>query len=129
VDFYDAAVARATNGATLALSGAATVPKHRGMHTDIRIYGTEGMVLFDCERGRERVELTRLDGQDARVELAPGETAYDGALAVRVFAALCAGRPVVNAADAENGARVTETLDALYRSARSGQVERIGGAA
>jgi predicted dehydrogenase len=128
VDFYDAAVARATNGATLALSGAATVPKQRGMHTDIRIYGSEGMVLFDCERGRARVELSRLDGQEEAVPLAPGEADYDGALAVRVFAALCAGRPVTNAADAENGARVTEALDALYRSAASGQVERIGGA-
>jgi hypothetical protein len=46
-----------------------------------------------------------------------------------VFAALCAGKQVTNAANAENGARVTETLDALYRSARSGQLERIGGQA
>jgi hypothetical protein len=34
---------------------------------------------------------------------------------------------VANAANAENGARVTEALDAIYRSAASGQVERIGG--
>jgi predicted dehydrogenase len=129
VDFYDAAVARATNGATVALSGAATVPKHRGMHTDIRIYGSEGMVLFDCEKGRARVELTRADGQDEVVQLAPNEADYDGALPVQVFAALCAGKPVINAANAENGARVTETIHAIYRSAASGQLERIGGAA
>lgn len=128
VDYYDAAVARAQNGATVALSGAATVPKHRGMHTDVRIYGTEGMVLFDCEKGRARVELTRFDGADEVVPLAPGEADYDGALPVRVFAALCAGKPVTNAADGENGARVTEALDALYRSAASGRPERIGGA-
>lgn len=127
VDFYDAAVARASNGATVALSGAATVPKHRGMHTDIRIYGTEGLILFDCERDRARVELTRLDGQDEVVTLASGEADYDGALPVQVFAALCAGKPVTNAADAENGARVTEALHAIYRSAASGRVERIGG--
>ena len=129
VDFYDAAVARATNGATVSLSGSATVPKHRGMHMDIRIYGTEGMISFDCETGRARLELSRLDGQDETVVLTEGEADYDGALPVRVFAALCAGKPVTNAANAENGARVTEALDALYRSARSGQLERIGGQA
>jgi predicted dehydrogenase len=129
VDFYDAAVARATNGATVSLSGSATVPKHKGMHMDIRIYGTEGMLAFDCEAGRARVELSRLDGRDEKVVLAPGEADYDGAQPVRVFAALCAGKPVINAADAENGARVTEALDALYRSARSGQLEWVGGRA
>ena len=126
VDFYDAVVARMTNGATVSLSGAATVPKHRGMHTDIRIYGTEGMIAFDCETGRARLELSLLDGADETVVLGPGEADYDGALPVRVFAALCAGKPVTNAANAENGARVTEALDAIYRSARSGQLERIG---
>ena len=127
VDFYDAAVARGTNGATVSLSGSATVPKHRGMHMDIRIFGTEGMISFDCEAGRARLELSRPDGRDEAVAIAPGAAEYDGTLPVQVFAALCAGKPVTNAANAENGARVTEALDALYRSARSGQLERIGG--
>ena len=61
------------------------------------------------------------------VLLTGGAADYDGALPVRVFAALCAGKPVTNAADAENGARVTEALDAMYRSARSGRLEQIGG--
>ena len=46
VDYYDAAIARATNGATVSISGASTVPKHVGMHTDVRVYGTEGMIHF-----------------------------------------------------------------------------------
>ena len=127
VDFYDAAVARATNGATVSLSGSATVPKQCGMHMDIRIFGTEGMIAFDCEAGRARLELHRLDGQNDGGPLTTAEADYDGALPVKVFAALCAGKDVVNPADAENGARVTEALDALYRSAKSGQLERIGG--
>ena len=127
VDFYDAAVARATNGATVSLSGSSTVPKHVGMHTDIRIYGTEGCLFFDNERAR--LDLRRLDGKDEIVAVSQNEAAYDGALPVRVFAALCAGKPVVNGADGENGARVTETLDALYRSAASGRLESVGGTA
>jgi predicted dehydrogenase len=96
---------------------------------DIRIYGPEGMICFDCEAGRARLELSRLDGRDETVVLSGGEAEYDGALPVRVFAALCAGRPVTNAANAENGARVTEALEALYRSARTGRLEQIGGQA
>jgi len=122
VDAYDAATARATNGATVALSGAATVPKHKGMHTDIRIFGTEGVVVFDNER--MRVELWRMDGDDdaARIVDRP---VYDGALPVQVFARLCAGEAVVNASDAECGAEVTATIEALYRSAASGKPEDV----
>ena len=125
VDYYDAAVGRATNGATVSFSGAATVPKHRGMQTDIRIFGTEGVIFFDCEGGRARLELARMDGVNEVYPMAPGEADYDGALPVRHFAALCAGKPVGNPADGENGARVTETIAAMYRSAQSGKPEAV----
>ncbi len=124
VDFYDAAIARATNGATVSLSGSATVPKHIGMHMDIRIYGTEGMLVFDNERAR--LALYRLDGKDEVLEITQEDTEYDGELPVTAFAALCAGKDVTNPANGENGARVSETLDALYRSAKSGQLVMIG---
>lgn len=122
VDFYDAATARATNGATVAISGAATVPKHKGMHTDIRIFGTEGVVVFDNER--MRVELWRQDGADAAATIID-RPVYDGALPTRVFARLCAGEPVENASNAECGAAVTATIEALHRSAASGRPEPI----
>ncbi len=127
VDYYDAAIGRCTNGATVALSGSSTVPKHRGMHTDIRIYGTEGVIWFDCEAGRARLDLSRMDGATEVYPMAPGEADYDGTLPVTHFAALCAGKPVGNPADGENGARVTEAIAAMYASAASGQVVRIGG--
>ena len=121
VDFYDAATARASNGATIALSGAATVPKHRGMHTDVRIYGTEGMILFDNQAAR--VQLWRLDGEDD--EMALDRPEYDGALPVRVFARLCAGEDVPNASNADCGAEVTAMIAALYASAASGRMEKV----
>lgn len=121
VDFYDAATARASNGATIALSGAATVPKHRGMHTDVRIYGTEGMILFDNQRAT--VQLWRLDGDDEEMTLDRPE--YDGELPVRVFARLCAGQPVTNASNADCGAEVTATIAALYQSAASRKPEKV----
>ena len=125
VDYYDAAVGRAVGGATVSFSGASTIPKHRGMQTDIRIFGTEGVIFFDCEGGRARLELARMDGENEVYPMAPGEADYDGALPVRHFAEFCAGRPVGNPADGENGARVTETLAAMYRSAASGKPEVV----
>ncbi|MDZ4137759.1 MAG: Gfo/Idh/MocA family oxidoreductase [Erythrobacter sp.] len=125
VDYYDAACARATNGATISLSGSSTTPKHKGMHIDIRLYGSDGMIFFDNERAR--LSLHRMDGTDEIFEISAEEAEYDGTLPVRVFAQLCAGEDVVNASDAECGARVTEALDAMYRSAASGTLAKIGG--
>jgi predicted dehydrogenase len=124
VDYYDAAVVGMANGATMALSGAATVPKHCGFQMDIRIFGSQGMLLFDVER--ERLVLRRNDRTDLIIPIKPGEGGYDGALPVYRFIEICAGLSGSNAADAENGARVVETLEALYRSAATGQIERIG---
>ena len=124
VDYFDAAVVRMANGATMALSGAATVPKHCGFQMDIRIFGSEGMLLFDVER--ERLELRRNDGVDLTIPIKPGDGGYNGALPVRRFIEICAGLSSNNAADGENGRRVVETLEALYRSAATGQIEYIG---
>ncbi|MFV0335016.1 MAG: Gfo/Idh/MocA family protein [Tropicimonas sp.] len=124
VDYYDAACARMTNGATVSLSGSATTPKHKGMHMDIRIFGTEGMILFDNERAR--LTLSRMDGIEKVFDISQEEAEYDGTLPVRTFAKLCAGHDVVNASDAECGARVTEALDAMYRSAATGALAQIG---
>jgi predicted dehydrogenase len=126
VDFYDAAIARTTTGATVSLSGASTMPKHRGLHFEIRLFGTEGMLHFVSEAGAARLILSRADATDEVPEVAPADVGYDGALPVHAFIALCAGEAVANPADAVNGRRVTEALEAMYRAAGSGKVERVG---
>ena len=83
------------------------------------------MILFDNERAR--LLLSRLDGTDEDFAISPQEAEYDGTLPVRVFARLCAGHDVVNASDGECGARVTEALDAMYRSAATGRLAKVGG--
>ncbi len=40
------------------------------MQIDLRIFGSEGMLLLDIER--ERLELRRRDGNDEVVAMAPG---------------------------------------------------------
>lgn len=123
VDYYDAASVRFADGGTLSASGASTMPKHSPYQLDIRLYGSEGMILFDVERAR--LELRRREAKDEVVPLAPGDGAYDGAGPVRRFIEICNGQPVANDADAEVGRRVVETLDALYRSAASGRAESV----
>jgi len=123
VDYYDAAVVTFTNGATMSLSGSGTVPKGRGFQIDIRIFGTEGMLLFDVERAR--VEAIRHDGKSHVESLAPDAGDYDVASPVNRFVSLCRGERVVNPADATIGRRATEVLDAMYRSAHSGKPERV----
>jgi predicted dehydrogenase len=121
VDYYDAAVVRFAGGATAALSGAATLPKGRPVQIDLRIFGSEGMLLLDIER--ERLELRRRDGNDEVVPLKPGDAAYACDEPLRVLVDLCLGRKTNNSAPGIVGQRAVEVLDAMYRSADSGRME------
>lgn len=123
VDYYDAAVVRFTNGATAALSGSSTVPKHRGFQIDLRIFGSEGMLLLDIER--ERLEVRRRDGRDTVVLLSPGDGGYSCEEPLTTLVDLCLGRPVTNRSPGHVGMRAVEVLDAMYRSAASGRMEAV----
>jgi predicted dehydrogenase len=123
VDYYDAGVLRFVNGATAAISGSATVPKHRGFQIDLRIFGSEGMLLLDIER--ERLEVRRRDGRDTVVPLQPGEGAYGCEAPLTTLVDLCLGRDVINRSPGHTGMRAVEVLDALYRSAASGRMEKV----
>ena len=47
------------------------LPKGRPVQIDLRIFGSEGMLLLDIER--ERLELRRRDGKDEVVPMKPGD--------------------------------------------------------
>ena len=51
----------------------------------------------------------------------------DGRAPINAFIDVCLGNVKANEANGENGARVTETLDAMYRSAASGIGPRSNG--
>lgn len=124
VDFHDAAVVEFANGATMVMSGAATVPKSRGYQIDIRVFGTEGMLLFDIER--PRVEAVRHDGRSEIIELGPNAGDYETVAPITLLVDLCRGAEVGNPADATVGLRSAVLLDAMYRSAASGRMEDVG---
>lgn len=123
VDLYNAAAVKFTNGATAALSGAATLAKDRPFQVDIRIFGTEGMMLVDVER--ERVELRRYDGDDTVVPVKPGDGFYVCIEPISRLAEICLDKPVVNDAPGIVGQRSVEVLDAMYRSFASGVPEAV----
>ncbi|PCI52654.1 MAG: oxidoreductase [Alphaproteobacteria bacterium] len=119
VDCYDAAIVHFNNGATGVLSGAATVPKQCGFQMDIRVFGTEGMFLFDVER--ERVEIRRHDGNDVILELEKGEGAYNGMRPVTHFVDYCLGKTNSNPSSGAVALQSIETLAMMYRELKIGQ--------
>ncbi len=123
VDAYDAAVIRFANGAQGALSGAATAPKSGGFQVDIRLFGSEGMLLLDIER--PRLVIRRHDGADSVAALAADAGAYSPAPVIDAFVRLCAGEALENDSPGLVGQRAVEALDALYRSAASGRFEHV----
>jgi predicted dehydrogenase len=132
VDMYDALSIRFASGATGAISGSGTVPKSRGFQVDLRLFGSEGMLLLDLEEGRERLEVRgREQATDAAVsadtvfEMRAGEGAYECVEPVERFVDICLDRPTENDAPGEVGLRTAEVLDAGYRSARSGRLEAV----
>ena len=130
VDLYDALSVRFASGATAAISGSGTVPKSRGFQVDLRLFGEEGMLLFDLEEGRERLEVRRHEQQGANdadtvIEMQAGEGAYECTEPVERFIDICLGRPVENDAPGEVGMHAVEVLDAAYRSAQSGRLEAV----
>ena len=126
VDVYDAISVRFAGGAIGTVSGAGTVPPTgaASYQVDLRLFGSEGMLLLDCERAR--LELRRHDGTSDRLDLAADAGAYSCDGPPANFVELILGKTDVNHSPGEAAMRSVLLLDAAYRSALSGQVERVG---
>jgi predicted dehydrogenase len=128
VDLYDAVSARFAGGAIGTVSGAGTVPPagNARFQVDLRLFGTRGVLLLDCERAR--LELLRRDGTAERLDLAPDAGTYDCTGPPNNFADLILGKTAINEAPGEAAMRSVLLLDTAYRSAASGRVERVESA-
>ncbi|SFR70749.1 Predicted dehydrogenase [Agromyces sp. CF514] len=121
VDLFNAAVVTFDGGALGALSGAATVPDGDPYQVDIRIFGTEGVLMLDTER--ERAWLHRYDGTRFDLEVEPGDGAYECVVPPNRFIDLITGASTENNSDVEVAARSVELIDAMLRSAAAGGAE------
>ena len=117
VDYYDAAVVRFGNGATGSLSGAATCRRAARCQIDLRIFGTEGMLLLDIER--ERLELRRRDGKDEVWRCRQARAAMPARSRSTFSSSFAVGgkRRKRRAGDRRHSGPI-EVLDAMYRSRR-----------
>ncbi len=126
-DYYDAITLRCTNGATAVISGSATIPKptgkqhdrSKGYQMDIRVFGSEGMLLFDIER--ERCEIRRNDGNDAVIAMRAGDGDYPASAPWQVFIDLVLGRSGDNPMPPALAAKTVAVLEAAYLSAQAGR--------
>ena len=95
VDYFDAAIVEFEKGAIASLSGAAGLPKHSPPQLELRVYGSEGMLLLDVEEGRERLTLSRFDEEDLIHEIGHGGGygSYTTEESVNRFVEICRGAP------------------------------------
>lgn len=121
VDLFDAAVVTFDNGALGSLSGAATLPDGSAYQVDVKLFGTEGVLLVDTER--ERVSLRRYDGQRWDLDIEPGSGDYECLVPPNRLIDLITGASTENNSDARVAARSVELIDALLRSSAAGGVE------
>lgn len=125
VELHDAIALRFEGGAIGTLSGGSC---HLGSggnkhQLELRAIGSEGQIHVDLER--EILWLYRGPGEDLRVPLDENAGLYDCDGPPATLVDLALGRDVENCSPAELGARTVEILDAAYRSAASGQLERV----
>jgi predicted dehydrogenase len=120
---HDSLSIQFAGGAIGSVSGTATVPDGQRYQLDIRVFGSEGMLLYDIER--ERAELHLHNGQSFVAPFQPGDGAYRCDLPPHQFVELALGLTTENRASGELALASVEILDAAYRSAASGRDETV----
>jgi predicted dehydrogenase len=124
VDISNAITCRFSNGATGVLGGAGLNPPGCPDQVDIRLFGSEGMLLLDIER--PRLEVRRYDGRNFSLVMNHAPGAYSCVAPLRLLIDLISGKTAENPASAQLGTLVVEVLEAALKSARSKRIERVG---
>lgn len=122
-DYFDSAVLRFKQEAIATISGAAGLPKHCPPQLELKVYGSEGMLLLDVEEGRERLEMRRFDKKDIIEPFGLGEGygSYSTQESVNRFIELCLGNKVRNCGDHIVGLKTVQVLEAMYESISAGK--------
>jgi predicted dehydrogenase len=119
VDLYDAATVVFDNGAIGVISGAGTVTGGQPYQVDIRLFGTEGMMMLDVEGGRERMTVHRNDGTVHKLDVPAGQGEYTCDGPPHRFIEVIKGE-AINDSPGHVGAATVELITAMFRSAENG---------
>lgn len=123
-DLYDAFLSTTRQGPLISVSGGAGVPTSQRHHMEVRIFGTEGVVIVDLER--DRIEVVRQDGDDFSFPLMRGATLYPATAPVHAFCDLALEHPdAVNHGDPVASARGIAVIEAALRSAQTRRSESV----
>eukprot|EP01052_Picozoa_sp_SAG31_P007521 SAG31_NODE_359_length_17032_cov_11.017894_5_plen_272_part_00 len=132
VDYFDAATVRCTNGATMAVSGAANAVVGHG--TRVEIFAEKGSLVYSngaiiaslraTEAGAPSTDIP-IPADESKARTMPLHGQPIGQVGVWRFVERCRGVASAeshNSADGYVGQRVVQTLQGIYTSARTGQV-------
>ena len=117
VDMYDTATVTFEGGTMGTISGAATLPDDDKFQVDLRIFGTDGIMMLDVER--ERLQVRRHDDAHLEHEVPAVEGTYDCDVPPVRFGELIEGQGR-NDSPGDVAARSVELIDGMHRSAASG---------
>jgi predicted dehydrogenase len=118
-EIHTAMTMTCTNGAIGTISGSGTlIGPTTNNQLDIRIFGSKGMLVLDCERAR--MEFRGSDGNDEIMTLAPDAGAYTCDGPAHNFIDLILGKATVNYSPPGPALQAVRFIDAAYRSAKAG---------
>ncbi len=118
-ELHTAMTMTCSNGAIGTVSGSGTlIGRTTNNQLDIRIFGSEGMLLLDCERAR--MEFRGVNGQEEILKLAPNAGAYTCDGPAHNFIELILGKTKVNYSPPGPALQAVRFIDAAYRSAKAG---------
>ena len=123
VEMYDTFNAEFQGGAIGSFSGAGSLPDDQNFQLDIRVFGSEGVMVLDIDRAR--LEVQRYDKKHINVDVTSNAGEYYGGGPPENFVDLILGKDDTNYAPGWAGMRAIELIDAAYRSAKSGTIEAV----
>merc|ERR1712151_1197699 len=119
----------------MSLQGTGEIPfksyDESGKQIDNKIWGTEGMLMYGGDDYDSKSGELVLWRHDMKKEVFPGfffenyQAEGDGPESLKAFIGGCVGNEFFNGADGPICLKTVQTIEAMYRSQKSGQAEEI----
>ena len=123
VDLHDAVTVHFRGGAVAAISGTAGLPVGARFQLDLRIFGSEGALLYDIDRAR--LAVFRHDGTNQEMKVGTDDGAYRCDGPPHQLVELALGLTNHNSTPGDIGRRAVEVVHAAYESHATGRRVRI----